>query len=304
MREAEPVRLLAVVLSLALIGGAADADAQAAARSERGTPASSSIGEPTGAAEPFWEAIERDDVGRVQTLLLRGADTNAIHPKFGPAIVVAARERSWNVVRELAQIVGTRVDAPNARGETAAMLAALHGNLETVRLLVEKGAEINRPGWTPLHYAAVSGNVDLLRYLLEQHAYIDAESPNRSTPLMMAARQDHIDAVHLLIEAGADPTPRNDAGLDAADYLAGNDRPDEARWMRERAAAFARRHGTPEPPRTGERHAAERPGVEEPAAEEPAARSRPLTEKRATESRAGEGRQRPRPAATRLPGAR
>src|SRR5690606_37610970 len=87
MREAEPVRLLAVVLSLALTGGAADADAQAAARSERGTPASSSIGEPTGAAEPFWEAIERDDVGRVQTLLLRGADTNAIHPKFGPAIV-------------------------------------------------------------------------------------------------------------------------------------------------------------------------------------------------------------------------
>src|SRR5690606_34258266 len=96
------------------------------------------------ANEEFWEAIERDDVDRVQTLLLRGADTNALHPQFGPAIVVAARERSWNVVRSLAEIVGTRIDAPNARGETAAMLAALHGNLEIVRLLVEKGAQVNR----------------------------------------------------------------------------------------------------------------------------------------------------------------
>jgi len=209
------------------------------------------------AGDPFWDAVARDDVERVQTLLLRGADTNAVNPQFGPAIVVAARERAWNVVRQLAGIAGTRVDAPNARGETAAMLAALQGNLDIVRLLVEKGAEVNRPGWTPLHYAAVSGNVDLLRYLLDQNAYIDAQSPNRKTPLMMAARHDRLDAVRMLLEAGADPTPRNDTGRDAADYLAGNDKPDEARWLRERAAEFTRRYGTPERPRSAESIAGE-----------------------------------------------
>jgi len=214
-------------------------------------PAPAASRAPT-AGDPFWDAVARDDAERVQTLLLRGADTNAVHPQFGPAIVVAARERAWSVVRELAGIAGTRIDAPNARGETAAMLAALQGNLDIVRLLVDKGAELNRPGWTPLHYAAVSGNVDLLRYLLDHNAYIDAQSPNRTTPLMMAARHDRLDAVRMLIEAGADPTPRNDTGRDAADYLAGNDKPEEARWMRERAAEFARRYGTAERPRSAE----------------------------------------------------
>jgi len=240
-------------VALALGAGLAGLDATA----QPATPAASARRAPTASSE-FWEAIERDDAERVQTLLLRGADTNAVHPQFGPAIVVAARERAWNVVRELARIVGTRIDAPNARGETAAMLAALHGNLDIVRLLVEKGAEVNRPGWTPLHYAAVSGNVDLLRYLLDRNAYIDAQSPNRTTPLMMAARHDHVDAVRLLVEAGADPTPRNDTGRDAADYLVANDKREEARWLRERAAEFTRRYGTQERPRSAESIADER----------------------------------------------
>ncbi len=250
--------LLGVALAIAASQAGDDARAQPVSRGTPGAAAPAARNATTTATDAFWEAIARDDVERVRTLLLRGADTNAVHPQFGPAIVVAARERAWNVVRELAGIVGTRVDAPNARGETAAMLAALHGNLDIVRLLVEKGAQLNRPGWTPLHYAAISGNVDLLRYLLERSAYIDAQSPNRSTPLMMAARQDRIDAVHVLVEAGADPTPRNDAGRDAADYLAGNGKPEEARWMRERAAEFARRYGTLEHPRSAESVAKER----------------------------------------------
>lgn len=276
MRMPEPMAsraLLAAALSFALIFaadfGVVFATGEAAAQSaSRSAPAPAPVPAPATAAaadrnapsasEAFWEAVTHDNVDRVRTLLLRGTDTNAVHPQFGPAIVVAARERSWNVVRELAGITGTRVDAPNARGETAAMLAALQGELDIVRLLVEKGAEVNRPGWTPLHYAATSGNLDLLRYLLDRNAYIDAQSPNRSTPLMMAARQDRIDAVHLLVEAGADPTPRNDAGRNAADYLSANGKPEEARWMRERAAEFARRYGTLERPRSAESIAEER----------------------------------------------
>ena len=258
MRETEAARrarslarplVLAFAVSLAAACVAPHAVAQPGPAAP--TPKPGAAAAPS-ANEEFWEAIERDDVDRVQTLLLRGADTNALHPQFGPAIVVAARERSWNVVRSLAEIVGTRIDAPNARGETAAMLAALHGNLEIVRLLVEKGAQVNRPGWTPLHYAAVSGNTELLRFLLDRHAYIDAQSPNRTTPLMMAARHDRLDAVRLLVEAGAAPTPKNDAGIDAAGYLAANGNPEEARRMRERAADFARRYGTIERPRTAE----------------------------------------------------
>jgi len=233
-------RLLSGLFVLMLAFGASAQSSKSASQRSAKAPAE------------FWEAIKLDEVGRVQTQLLRGVDTNAVHPEFGPAIVVAARERSWNTLRLLATLTGTRVDAPNRLGETAMMLAALHGHLDSVKLLFERGAEVNRSGWTPLHYAATNGHAETVRFLLERHAYIDAQSPNRTTPLMMAARHKRPDVVRLLIEAGADPTPRNDAGLDAAGYLQRHGEVELAAWVRERAADYARRYGTLERPRTVE----------------------------------------------------
>ena len=46
----------------------------------------------------------------------------------------------------------------------------------------------------------------MMRLLLEESAYIDATSPNGTTPLMMAARYGSPEAVKLLLEEGAEPT--------------------------------------------------------------------------------------------------
>ena len=207
--------------------------------------AAASAGRADTAAEPFWEALRLDDVKGLQTQMLRGAGANAIHPELGPAIVVAARERSPKVLAYLARLSGTRIDASNANNETALMLVALHGDLESVKLLGERGAQVNRRGWAPLHYAASAGHLATIEFLLEQHAYIDAESPNRTTPLMMAARQKHTNAVQLLVDAGADPTVRNEAGYTAADYLAAHGEHAEAQRLRDRAAEFARKYRVP-----------------------------------------------------------
>ena len=84
--------------------------------------------------------------------------------------------------------------------------------------MIEKGADINKPGWTPLHYAATAGDVPLIKILLENYAYIDAESPNKTTPLMMAAQYGTTGAVKLLLEEGADVSLKNDLGLTAIDF--------------------------------------------------------------------------------------
>jgi uncharacterized protein len=77
---------------------------------------------------------------------------------------------------------------------------------------------VNKTGWTPLHYAATAGHVQLISMLLAKYAYIDAESPNKTTPLMMAAHYGTAGAVKLLLEEGADPSLKNDLGLTAIDF--------------------------------------------------------------------------------------
>src|SRR3990167_3125082 len=106
--------------------------------------------------------------------------------------------------------------------------AVVHDDESAVIALTLRGfdlntrkAEVNKPGWTPLHYAASNAttvSVDMVRLLLEHHAYIDAESPNRSTPLMMAAHYGSTDVVQLLLEEGADPMIRNEQGMTAIDF--------------------------------------------------------------------------------------
>jgi len=58
----------------------------------------------------------------------------------------------------------------------------------------------------------------MVRLLLEHHAYIDAESPNGTTPLMMAAHYGNPAVVKLLLEEGADPSIKNQQGLTALDF--------------------------------------------------------------------------------------
>jgi ankyrin repeat protein len=193
--------------------------------------------------DELLRAIRRDDANGVRTALLRGADPNARDQAGTPVIVLAAANTSWNAVRSLADLQATQLDAANREGATALMYAALHGERSVVEHLVGRKAAVNRAGWAPLHFAAANGHAEVIRFLLEQHAYIDAESPNGTTPLMMAARQGHPTAVQLLVAEGADPTPRNQAGLDAAGYARAGGDAELADWLTARAAAFRAKYG-------------------------------------------------------------
>jgi len=69
-----------------------------------------------------------------------------------------------------------------------------------------------------LHYAATNGHERVAVYLLGKHAYIDALSPNGTTPLMMAARGGHIHVVKLLLDRGADLSKRNAMKMTAIEF--------------------------------------------------------------------------------------
>jgi uncharacterized protein len=181
-----------------------------------------------GSFEDFFTAIKRDDPGTIKALLARGFDANTLDPQGQHGLYLAMREPSHKAAQVLIDWPKTDVNILNAKGESPLMLAILKGQQEVVDQLLKKGADVNKTGWTPLHYAASSGQVTMIGQLLENNAYIDAESPNGTTPLMMAAMYGSTAAVKLLLDEGADPQLKNQQGLSALDFAQRGKRPDAA----------------------------------------------------------------------------
>lgn len=171
-----------------------------------------------GSFDDFFVAIKRDDATAIENLLRRGFDPNTPNADGQYGLFLALREPSLRVARLLIDWPQTRVETRNRADESPLMMAALKGHAELARRLIARGADVNKTGWAPLHYAATGGHQDLITMLLDAHAYIDAESPNGTTPLMMAAQYGTVGAVRQLLEAGADASLKNQLGLTAQDF--------------------------------------------------------------------------------------
>lgn len=171
-----------------------------------------------GPREDLFKGIELDRPEMVRAAIAQGADPNARDDRGQPALLLALRSGSLEAAQALFASPSIEADAANASNETPLMMAALRGQLGWIQKLLGKGARIEREGWTPLHYAASGPEPAAVALLLERGAAIEALSPNRTTPLMMAAGYGAIDAARLLAARGADRRARNAAGLSAADF--------------------------------------------------------------------------------------
>jgi ankyrin repeat protein len=190
-----------------------------------------------GSYDDFFRAIKQDNAGAISALLQRGFDPNTLNPAGEHGLTLAVRDASLKVVAVLLNGPKINVEARTAQDESALMLASLQGLTELCGQLIDKGADVNKPGWAPLHYAATNGHLAVMRLLLEHDAYIDAESPNGTTPLMMAAQYGTQAALVLLLEAGADPTLKNQQGLSAIHFAQRAGRPESVELI----ASFIRK---------------------------------------------------------------
>ena len=180
-----------------------------------------------GSFEDFFSAIQRDDPQSLSALLRRGFDPNTLDAKGQSGLFLALRDPSPKVVEVLLKAPKIKVETRTPQDESPLMMAAMRGEVKLATALIDKDADVNKTGWTPLHYAASSTQGDQLgvaKLLIENAAYIDAASPNGSTPLMMAAMYGNTSTLKLLLDEGADPTLKNQLGLTAVDFAQRADR--------------------------------------------------------------------------------
>ncbi len=149
----------------------------------------------------------------VHALLQRGADPNVAEPQLRlTALMIAAEAGATDAVRVLLEVEAdiharTRADeAPRRRmpcvGRTG---CGSHGKGIIRGGLPEQGYQPPIPGdMTPLMFAAREGHVDAARLLLDAGADVQASDKNGITPLLMAISNNRIAMARFLIERGAD----------------------------------------------------------------------------------------------------
>jgi len=168
--------------------------------------------------EDFRKAAVFDDLSEVKSLISQGVSPNTKDPKGNPMLIVAIKDKSYKVVDYLLNNKDIDVNLTNNAEESPLMIASIEGDLPVVKqLAINKKAEINPKGWTPLHYACTRGNLDVAAFLLANGAQVNALSPNHTTPLMMAVSSGNEQVVKLLLDNGADLKIRNIYGMSAID---------------------------------------------------------------------------------------
>ncbi|XP_016046234.1 M-phase phosphoprotein 8 isoform X1 [Erinaceus europaeus] len=99
------------------------------------------------------------------------------------------------------------LDQEDSSGMTLLMLAAAGGQDDLLRLLLKKGAHVNRRqknGTTALIHAAEKNFLTTVAILLEAGAFVNVQQSNGETALMKACKRGNSDIVRLVIECGAD----------------------------------------------------------------------------------------------------
>lgn len=134
----------------------------------------------------------------INLLLSKGVPVDA-PSDAGPPLIWAAGNDRPTAVKTLLEH-GADPNAETDDNVTALISAVAAGSLESVELLVKRGAKVNvnAGGVTPLHIAADNGNEKLISCLLEAGADPDTRDEEDLKPLQVAAAKENRVAVEIL----------------------------------------------------------------------------------------------------------
>ena len=132
------------------------------------------------------------------------------HPAF-----IAVYFRHFEVLKYIVDNLENKNPISDDDGFSLLHMAAINGQLDTVKYIISKGVDINPKdscGHTPLHMAADKGKLDVVKYIMEK---LEDKSPTDNfgnTPLHMAADSRQLIVFKYIIENVDEKNPRNKNG--------------------------------------------------------------------------------------------
>ena len=144
----------------------------------------------------LMKAVKDGNIQAVKDSLTAGADVNTKDQDGWPVLIWASDKGYLEIVKLLLE-KGAQVDVKTTdTGGTPLFLASFQGHTEIVKLLLEKGAQVDvkrtDTGGTPLYTASYNGHIKIVKLLLEKDAQVNVKTTDGFTPLYAASFQGHL----------------------------------------------------------------------------------------------------------------
>ncbi|XP_040467705.1 ankyrin repeat and SOCS box protein 3 isoform X1 [Falco naumanni] len=159
---------------------------------------------------PLHEAAAHDSAGCLRLLLQAAPSDDYINSKTFEgmcALHLSARYGSLESVRVLLE-AGADPNEVTTEATTPLFLAVENGHADIVNLLLQHGANVKGPhcwsGWNSLHQASFQGCTEIMKILLEKGASKECKDDFGITPLFVAAQYGKLESLRLLVSHGAD----------------------------------------------------------------------------------------------------
>ena len=116
----------------------------------------------------------------------------SLRAEYETEMLEAAENEQWNTVKKYIEAGKTDINAQDKDGDTALIIAAMSQEIDMIKYLVEREANLNiQPkgaAHTALHWAAFDGHLDIAKYLTEHGASLTPKNKWNRTPLQQAQK--------------------------------------------------------------------------------------------------------------------
>lgn len=162
---------------------------------------------------PIHAACINSNEKIIEKMINFGGDIFAMDYENRKPIHYAACSKTSNCLQFLHKKMMCNIDEKDKSKNTPLLYAAKANRYETVNYLVTNEANClakNKQGFTALHYAALNNDLPMIKLLVRVgNMKVDLPGPDRKTALMIAAENNHINSVKLLIYYDAKVTKKD-----------------------------------------------------------------------------------------------